>query len=136
MSIARKSWDDYGISRERYLELRNGCREGRYNNKMLLNACRGFEFVGPWIILSVTKNKSYDHLEFDLKLGRIPCGRTNFYALRQLFYHNRDMALKKKDKTGSDIDMTRKADKNGTTESGEHVIMKRRKGEKAVAGRK
>lgn len=91
----RKSWNDYGISRDRYLELRNGCRQGHYSHKTLSQACRGFEFIRPWIILSVTQNRPYDKLEFDSKLGRIPIGRTDFYGCRRLFYHNLDVALKK-----------------------------------------
>lgn len=46
------------------------------------------------IILSVTKSKSYDRLEFDLQLGRVPAGRTDFYGFRRKFYHNLDCLLR------------------------------------------
>lgn len=80
----------YNISRERYIELRNGCVEGKYRPETLREACRGLEFIEPWIILSVTKSKSYDSIEYDFQLGRIPVGRTDFYGYRRRFYSNLD----------------------------------------------
>lgn len=74
-------------------KLRSNCMEGKYSPEMLLNACKGFEFLEPWIILSVTKNISYDRLEYT-ELGRIPVSRTSFYRYRKLFYCNLDMVLK------------------------------------------
>ncbi len=88
------SWQDYKIDRKQYLELRNGCRTGEYSPEMLSKACRGIEFVEPWILLSVTKNISYDRLEFNTRLGRIPIGRTDFYGYRRRFYYNLDCLLK------------------------------------------
>lgn len=93
-TIQRISYEEYGISKNRLLELQDGCRTGMCPSEMMSNACNGFEFVGPWIILSVTKNRSYDSLEFDLKLGRIPCGRSNFYSYRRRFYYNLDCLLR------------------------------------------
>ena len=90
----RLSFDAYNISRERYIELRGGCAAGKYSRETLSKACRGLEFIEPWIILSVTKSKSYDLIEFDYKLGRIPVGRSDFYGFRRKFYHNLDVLLK------------------------------------------
>lgn len=90
----RFGYSEYGMSRERYLELRNGCAAGKYSPETLQKACRGLEFIGPWIILSVTKSKSYDRLEFSTELGRIPVGRTDFYGFRRKFYHNMDCLLR------------------------------------------
>ena len=90
----RLSFEAYNISRERYIELRDGCAVGKYSRETLSKACRGLEFIEPWIILSVTKSKSYDLIEFDYKLGRIPVGRSDFYGFRRKFYHNLDVLLK------------------------------------------
>lgn len=84
----RLGFEAYNISRERYIELRNGCAAGKYSRETLSKACRGLEFIEPWIILSVTKSKSYDLIEFDYKLGRIPVGRSDFYGYRRLFFYN------------------------------------------------
>lgn len=89
----RLGFDAYNISRERYIELRNGCAAGKYSREILREACRGLEFIQPWIILSFTKSMSFDRIEFDLKLGRIPVGRSDFYGFRRKFYHNLDVLL-------------------------------------------
>ena len=91
----RMGYSEYGISRERYLELRNGCAEGRYSPETLREACRGLDFIKSWIILSVTKSKSYDLIEFNSELGRVPVGRSDFYGFRRKFYHNLDVILRK-----------------------------------------
>lgn len=93
----RMGYSEYGISRERYIELRNGCAEGKYIPKTLSKACRGLEFVKPWIILSVTKSMSYDALKIKWQLQEIeqmPYCRTDFYGWRRKFYHNLDCLLK------------------------------------------
>ena len=90
----RLSFEAYSISRERYIELRDGCAAGKYSRETLSKACRGLEFIEPWIILSVTKSKSYDLIELDYKLGRIPIGRSDFYGFRRKFYHNLDVILR------------------------------------------
>lgn len=93
-SAPRLGFDAYNISRERYLELRNGCADGKYSPDTLSKACRGLEFIKPWIILSVTKSKSYDLIEFNSELGRVPVGRSDFYGFRRKFYHNLDVILR------------------------------------------
>ena len=90
----RMGYSEYGISRERYLELCSGCAEGKYSPETLQEACRGLEFIEPWIILSVTKSRSYDLIEFNSELGRIPIGRSDFYGFRRKFYHNLDVILR------------------------------------------
>lgn len=90
----RLGFDAYNISRERYKELCDGCSSGKYSLETLSEACGEFEFIKPWIILSVTKSKSYDLIEFDFKLGRIPIGRSDFYGYRRQFYHNLDCLLR------------------------------------------
>ena len=52
----------------------------------------------PYIIKSVTNDLSYAYIEYDEKLGKIPVGKTDFYAYRRLFYHYLD-ELKSGDKT-------------------------------------
>ena len=93
----RTGFNEYGISQERYKEMRNGCAEGKYGLETLSKACRGLEFIKPWIILSVTKSKSYDALKIKWQLKEIeqmPCCRTDFYGFRRKFYHNLDVILR------------------------------------------
>lgn len=89
----RPSYPELGISKERLRELQNGCRGGIYSSETLSKACIGLDFIEPWIILSVTKSKSYDLMEYS-ELGRIPVGRSDFYGFRRKFYHNLDCLLK------------------------------------------
>lgn len=123
--IRNLSWNDYGISKHRYRELREFCLQyhekkqtieyglravnaegysgggiGRptersaIRNTMLDADCRMIEnaaaMVGngidKYILKSVTEELTYEMLEFDEKLGRIPVGRTEFYAYRRQFY--------------------------------------------------
>ncbi len=77
----------------KYVELCDNCALGKYSPEMLSKACAEFEFLRPWIILSVTKNLSYDRLEYT-ELGRIPVSRTSFYRYRKAFYSNLDALLK------------------------------------------
>lgn len=72
----------------------NGCAVGKYSREILREACRGLEFIESWIILSVTKSKSYDLIEFDLKLGCISIWRSDFYGFHRKFYHNLDVILR------------------------------------------
>lgn len=99
----RANLEELGISRERYLEMRSGCRNGLYDREMLRAACDGgLEFLMKWIILSVTKKLSYDDLEKMWargEIGRAPCCRTDFYACRRRFYHNLNEILKERGET-------------------------------------
>ncbi len=89
----RLSWDDYGISRERYRELRNICRSGRYHDIIRECAARANPYIMDQICLSVTHRKSYEGVEYT-EWGRIPCGRTDFYGYRRLFYHLLDERMR------------------------------------------
>lgn len=53
--------------------------------------------LAPYILKSVTNDLSYTYIEYDETLGRIPAGKTEFYAYRRLFYHYLD-ELKSGDK--------------------------------------
>lgn len=95
----RLGFDAYNISRERYVELRNGCVAGKYSRETLSKACGEFKFIEPWIILSVTKNKSYDAMQVLWELGEIDrpaVGRSNFYGFRRRFFANLDKELKER----------------------------------------
>ena len=121
------TWDDYGISRHRYQELKAFClqyEEKKNRIKYGLSAvqcdgqpkahtagsqvekaaienarnqkdCAMIEEAairanpGIWryILKSVTLGLSYEFVEYDEKEGRIPVGKTDFYAYRKLFYY-------------------------------------------------
>ena len=49
------------------------------------------EELYPYILKSVTNDLSYQFIEYDKKLGRIPVGKTEFYGYRRLFYHYLDL---------------------------------------------
>lgn len=83
---SRLSWADYGISKERYHELKAICQSGRYPELVQECAKRASPYIAEQIYLSVTKGKSYEGVEYT-EFGRIPCGRTDFYGYRRLFYH-------------------------------------------------
>lgn len=125
--LREMTWDDYGISRHRYEELKAFCLQ--YNEKkakisygikgvvqdrqphgsstgnpteaaairntIYLQDCKMIEQAAiaasaeiyPYIIKSVANDLTYEYIEYDDKLGRIPMGRTEFYARRRLFYH-------------------------------------------------
>ena len=40
--------------------------------------------IYPYIIKSVTNGLSYDFVEYDERLGRIPVGKTEFYGYQQM----------------------------------------------------
>lgn len=83
------------MSKSDFNKLRDNCVAGKYDVEILHEACQGFEFLEPWILLSVTKNKSYDSIEYS-ELGRIPVSRTGFYRCRKLFYCNLNAILEEK----------------------------------------
>ena len=135
--LREMTWDDYGISRHRYAELKAFClqydekkskisrgissavndgmpRSNYKGNVLENNAIRNVAYqkdcemieqaaiaasaeIYPYIIKSVTNDRSYPFIEYDEKLGRIPVGKTEFYAKRRLFYHYLDV-LKSGDK--------------------------------------
>ena len=89
----RPSYDELGLSTERLQEIQTHCRSGAFDREIMQRACGGFEWITEFIILSATKNVSFDRLEFNTKWGRISCGKTDFYAYRRRFYSNLDKEL-------------------------------------------
>ena len=85
---------DYGITRERYNELKALCQSGKYDDVVRSEARRANEIISEYILLSVKKNLSFEGVEYAKGLGRIPCGRTDFYGYRRLFYHLFDERMK------------------------------------------
>lgn len=66
--------------------------------KMIEDAARAAApDIYPYILKSVTNDLSYTYIEYDEIIGRIPVGKTDFYAYRRLFYHFLDR-LKNGDK--------------------------------------
>lgn len=88
------TWDDYGISSQRYKKLKDICRSRKHNDLVRSVAYMTDPGIAEYIILSVTGNLSYDGIEYAAGLGRIPCGRTDFYGYRRLFYYNLNEQLK------------------------------------------
>ena len=94
----RASWNTYGISRERYLALKAAIQSGRYDTEARVAADEANASIAQYILISVMKNKSYERIEYVEGLGRIPCGRTDFYGYRRMFYYLFDEELRKKEK--------------------------------------
>lgn len=81
----RYSWEHYGISKERYKQLAEYIRSGKYASVASQAAHKANETIAEYILLSVMKNRSYEDIEYAERLGRIPCGRTDFYGYRRYF---------------------------------------------------
>ena len=132
--------EDYGISKNRYDELRAFClqyeekkskisrgvgamnydgmpksnyKENSLETKAIRNVmyqkdCEMIEQAAvaasaeiyQYIIKSVTNDLSYRFIEYDENLGRIPMGKTEFYATRRKFYYFLDLL-----KSGDKIDL-------------------------------
>lgn len=91
------TWDDYGISKERYQELHSMCRRKEYADLIRLSAYTANKDIAEYILLSVKENRPYEGVEYAQGLGRIPCGRTDFYGYRRLFYHLLDEKIRKRE---------------------------------------
>lgn len=87
MSVRDYSWSDYGISKERKKELGKMAQKSQYKYAVRMSAYITAPYIAEWLIESVSKHKTYELIEFDAKLGHIPCGRTDFYAHRRRFYN-------------------------------------------------
>lgn len=90
----RASWQDYNISRERYIELRQAAQSGKYQDIVKEAAYMANKDIAGHIILSVMEGKTFEEVEYTEDLGRIPCGRTDFYGYRRKFYHILNEELK------------------------------------------
>lgn len=94
----RYSWEYYGITKERYKQLTEHIRSGRYATLDSQAAHTANKDIGEYILLSVIKNKSYDELQrmWELReIERIPCCRTDFYGYRRYFYSLFDRELRR-----------------------------------------
>ena len=120
------TWEDYGISKNRYKELRAFClqydekksrvrygvssiqsdgvpgsnfkespveRQAIENNALLSDirmieeaAIRADPGIWKYILRSVTQGLSYEFIEYDEELGKIPMCRRDFYGTRKLSY--------------------------------------------------
>ena len=123
-----KTWNDYGISKYRYQELKNFCLQydekkrkiqygisgmstdnlgvsgssgaGDPTSKLAIrhmNYLKDIQMIEmsavetdrvlyPFLLKSVTQDLSYEDIEYDDRHGRIPYGKTDFYAYRRKFY--------------------------------------------------
>lgn len=96
----RHSWKYYGISKERYRQLTEYIRSGRYASLASQAAHTANKDIAEYILLSVTQNKSYDALrvKWELKeMERIPYCRTDFYGIRRYFYYLFDLEVRKEE---------------------------------------
>lgn len=134
------TWEDYGISRHRYEELKAFCLQYEEKKCKINRGISGMNYDGmpkgtgsgdalermamrnvmyqkdcemieqaalkasgdiyQYIIKSVTNDLSYEFIEYDEKLGKIPVGKTDFYAIRRKFYYFLDIL-----KSGDKIDL-------------------------------
>lgn len=97
-SVPRHSWQHYGIGKERYRQLTEYIRSGRYASLASQAAHTANEMIAEYILLSVTQNKSYDALrvKWEMKeMERIPYCRTDFYGIRRYFMAIFDKEMRK-----------------------------------------
>lgn len=121
------TWDDYGISKYRYQELKAFCLQydekkekiqygmnstrqdgmpgGSRSTKSHVEqqaidninyehdirmieeaAVRANPGIWKYILRSVTQGLTYEYIEYDPELGKIPMCRADFYGTRKLFY--------------------------------------------------
>lgn len=123
--LRETTWEDYGISKNRYNELKAFCLQywekkeaidrikgnagsgaagGSPGNPTQSMAIRNVQYqsdcemienaaisasaeIYPYILESVTRDLSFRNIEFNKTFGRIPVGKTEFYALRRKFYY-------------------------------------------------
>ncbi len=79
----RRSYADYGLTGKRVKELLKECRTGKHGAQVRTAAYKACPLAAEHIIRSIVQKKSYDILEFDVKLGRVPYGKTDFYGYRR-----------------------------------------------------
>lgn len=97
-SAPRRSWEHYGISKERYRQLTEYIQSGRYADLASRAAREANKDIADFLLLSVIKNKSYDVLraKWELKeMEQIPYCRTDFYGIRRYFYHLFDLEVRR-----------------------------------------
>lgn len=93
----RYSWDHYGIDEPRKEKLREYIQSGKYAVLASQAAYKANEKIAEYILLSVTKNKSYDYFKkkWELKeIERLPYCRTDFYGIVRYFFSIFDSEMK------------------------------------------
>ncbi len=99
-SVPRHSWQHYGITKERYMQLTEYIQSGRYASLASQASHRANETIAEYLIISIAENKSYDVLEKMWargKIERIPYGKTDFYGIRRYFYYLFDLEVRKEE---------------------------------------
>lgn len=87
-AISEYTWDDYGISKKVYRAIKKELEAGSYQTEAEEAALLTDKVIAPYILKSVRRhNGTYEDVEFDDKLGRIPVCRTYFYGYRRRFYY-------------------------------------------------
>ena len=97
-SAPRYSWSHYGLSKKRRKQLKEYIQSGEYAAVARQAAYRANEMIAEYILLSVTKNRSYDALraKWELReMDQIPYCRTDFYGIRRYFYSLFDKELRR-----------------------------------------
>lgn len=108
MRIRNVTWEEYGISENNYKELMLFCRQYDEKKKKIKKGDlykkayeRDIKMIDDaaaetakeagvnikrHLIKSVTQGATFETLEYDRRLGRMPVGKTEFYGYRRLFY--------------------------------------------------
>ena len=97
-SAPRHSWQYYGIRKERYRQLTEYIRSGRYASVARQAARTANKDIAEYLVTSIEKDISYDDLErmWTLKeIERIPVGRSDFYGWRRYYMHVFDLELRR-----------------------------------------
>ena len=94
----RHSLAYYGLTDERVEELEKLIQSGRYTALASQAAHTANETLSEYILLSITKNLSYEGLEKLWGRGeieRMPYGRTDFYGVRRYAMHLFDLEMRR-----------------------------------------
>lgn len=82
----RRSWEEYGITKKRYRELKELCTVPAMETIVEMACIQTCPMIWEWLAESILNTKSYELVEYDRRLGRIPCGRSDFYGFRRRAY--------------------------------------------------
>ncbi len=78
----RRSYADYGLTDRKAKELLKECHAGKHSAQVRSAAHKAAPQIETYILLSITKNLSYEGLQvlWELReIERMPCCRTDFY---------------------------------------------------------
>lgn len=96
--VPRYPLEYYGLTKERVEELEKLIQSGKYAPLASYVAHTANETMSEYILLSITKNLSYEGLEKLWGRGEIehmPYGRTDFYGIRRYFFSCLDKEMKR-----------------------------------------